>query len=61
MAEFNAKEYWEKRLKTNWGLQGVGCLGYGKYYNKWLYRVRAKIFNDSIRAVNLNLTMLNSK
>ena len=58
MVEFNTKEYWEKRLKQNVGLQGVGCLGYGKYYNMWLYKVRAKIFNDSIRVLNLNFQEL---
>jgi 2-polyprenyl-3-methyl-5-hydroxy-6-metoxy-1,4-benzoquinol methylase len=37
------KSYWEGRLAGNWGLQGVGYLGYGLRYNKWLYAVRRKI------------------
>jgi SAM-dependent methyltransferase len=38
-------EYWEKRLQENWGLHGVGYLGYGVYYNRWLYKVRRHVFD----------------
>lgn len=37
-------KYWEKRLAENWGLQGVGYIGLGKYYNRWLYRVQKRVF-----------------
>lgn len=54
IVEFDAKSYWEKRLQNNWGLGGVGHIGYGVYYNRWLYKVRKKVFNYYIRSLNLN-------
>jgi len=32
--QFDGKGYWEERLKQNWGLHGVGHVGYGKHYNE---------------------------
>jgi SAM-dependent methyltransferase len=37
-------EYWEKRLAEHWGLQGVGYIGLGKHYNRWLYRIQKRVF-----------------
>lgn len=36
--------YWEDRLRKNWSLAGVGYLGYGVHYNRWLYRLREHVF-----------------
>jgi len=44
MTNFNAEQYWEKRLLEKWGLQGVGFSGLGRYYNDWLYKVRKRVF-----------------
>jgi len=44
MAEFDAQTYWEKRLQKSFGLQGVGLIGMGKFYNNWLYRIRRSVF-----------------
>lgn len=55
MQQFNPKDYWEKRLQENWGLRGVGYIGYGKYYNQWLYKIREKVFNHHIRKLTLGL------
>lgn len=52
--EFDAESYWEKRLQNNWGLGGVGHIGYGVYYNRWLYKVRKRVFNYHIRSLTLN-------
>ena len=35
-------QYWEGRLKQ--GLKGVGYIGLGEQYNRWLYRVRRHVF-----------------
>jgi len=51
----NLREYWEDRLKDNLGLQGVGFIGLGKSYNKWLYRVRRKVFTNNIKSLHVNL------
>jgi len=52
--EFNAKGYWETRLKEHWGLHGVGYVSYSVHYNQWLYRVRKRVFIDHVRALNPN-------
>lgn len=50
---FDAKKYWEERLSENWGLRGVGCIGYGEYFNWWLYKVRGVVFKRRIRELSL--------
>jgi 2-polyprenyl-3-methyl-5-hydroxy-6-metoxy-1,4-benzoquinol methylase len=52
----NLKDYWENRLKDNFGLHGVGFIGLGKSYNKWMYRVRMKVFLSTVRSLHLDLT-----
>lgn len=42
--ENEAGKYWEKRLAENWDLQGVGYIGLGKPYNRWLYRIQKRMF-----------------
>lgn len=39
-----SRKYWEARLRDHGTLEGVGCLGRGLPYNRWLYRVRARRF-----------------
>lgn len=51
---FNPKEYWENQLQKNWDLVGVGCTPLGYPYNKWLYRVRKKVFLRCVASLNLN-------
>ena len=58
MTEFNVKEYWEKRLEKNYGLEGVGYLGHGKAYNGWMYKLRKYIFNKYVSKLKLNLSEL---
>jgi len=31
---YDAKDYWENRLKHNWGIAGVGYINLGVYYNQ---------------------------
>ncbi len=52
----NLRDYWEDRLKDNFGLQGVGFIGLGKSYNKWMYRVRRRVFLSSVKSLHLDLT-----
>ena len=40
MSGFDPKNYWEQRLATSTGLEGVGYLGLGQPFNEWMYRVR---------------------
>jgi len=50
----SAPAYWEERLRANWGLQGVGHIGYGVRYNRWLYKVRHQIGRRELSRLPLN-------
>ncbi len=41
--------YWESRLAEHDGLRGVGWLGLGEAFNRWMYRVRASVFRRAVR------------
>jgi len=49
LATVPGNTYWDRRLENNWGLDGVGCLAYGRRYNEWLYRIRARGFLRVLR------------
>jgi 2-polyprenyl-3-methyl-5-hydroxy-6-metoxy-1,4-benzoquinol methylase len=55
MTEFNAKNYWETRLRDNFGLHGVGCIGWGPYYNNWLYKIRRIVFLHLVKFIELDI------
>lgn len=52
--QYIAKDYWERRLTENWGLQGVGHISFGLPYNQWLYRVRRQVFRRHLGTLGLN-------
>jgi len=37
---YEPKKYWEDRLKTNFDITGVGCLGFNETYNKYLHSLK---------------------
>jgi SAM-dependent methyltransferase len=55
MSTFNPQHYWEERLGKNFGPAGVGCIGMGRGYNHWLYKVRQRVFLRIISSLNINL------
>jgi SAM-dependent methyltransferase len=52
---FDPKEYWERRLSSNYGLHGVGFLALGKNYNNWLYKVKGHIFSKLAKRILLKV------
>jgi len=50
MITFDPKEYWENRLRSTFGLNGVGYTGLGKHYNNLLYKVRRFVFLHRIKS-----------
>ena len=48
------RDYWEKRLKDNFGLHGTGFIGLGKKYNSWMYRVRKHVFLKKLSLLNID-------
>ena len=43
------RSYWERRLAESNTLSGVGWLGLGEPFNRWMYRVRRWVFLRRIR------------
>ena len=46
---FDPKAYWESRLSDEYSLAGVGYSGLGLSYNRWLYRIRKRVFRRTVR------------
>lgn len=59
MEKFDPKEYWEKRLKQDYSLQGVGFINLGKSYNNWLYKVRKIVFHKLIMSLKIDTRQCN--
>ncbi len=51
MSSFNPKQYWENRLSGKGGVDRVGYIGLGRYYNDWLYRVQRRVFRRHVRCL----------
>ncbi len=56
--EFDYKDYWNKRLISNFNIEGVGYFGLGEVYNGFLYRNRISLL-DSI--INRSIGDISSK
>jgi SAM-dependent methyltransferase len=50
MTETNARDYWESLHKRSYGLTSVGYIGVGRPFNAWMYRVRRRVFQDTVKA-----------
>lgn len=55
MSTFNPQNYWENRLKDSFDLHGVGYIGLGIQYNKFLYKVRKFAFRKLMKKLNIKL------
>ncbi len=58
--DFNPDAYWEDRLHTISGLEGVGFKKLGPAFNKWAYKVRKKVFMKALQSMNLNFKQMNA-
>ena len=43
--QFTTQDYWERRLRDHFSLEGVGYLRLGRRFNEWMYRVRGDVFD----------------
>jgi SAM-dependent methyltransferase len=46
----NPKDYWELLHRKSYGLTSVGYIGVGRPFNAWMYRVRRRVFRDTMQA-----------
>lgn len=53
---FDPRAYWNRRLARNWTLHGVGLLAATPSWNEALYRVRGRVFQRVVAALDIDLT-----
>jgi SAM-dependent methyltransferase len=51
---YDARKYWDRRLHRDWTLHGVGLLALSHSYNRWLYRVRDRVFRRAVAVTDLS-------
>ena len=51
----HSRRLWESRLVGKVDEASVGCAGFGRNYNRWLYRLRRRIFRRTINRLGLDL------
>jgi SAM-dependent methyltransferase len=56
MNDSSSKDYWESRLKENFGLHGTGFIGLGKHYNIWMYKIRGKVFLHKMKSMHVDFS-----
>ena len=54
----NPADYWENRLKKNYGLDGTGFIGLGISYNRWMYKIRRQVVIREVRSLDVDCIML---
>jgi len=47
---FDPERYWSERLEQTYSLGGVGWLGLGEEFNRWMYAVRRQVFTRALRS-----------
>ena len=52
--KFDVKEYWEKRLSSCFSLEGVGCLGMSEHFNWYLYKLKNRVMNRTLKRLHLS-------
>ncbi|MDD5729768.1 MAG: class I SAM-dependent methyltransferase [Candidatus Omnitrophica bacterium] len=45
---YQNKEYWEDRLRGKFSLVGTGHAGFSEYYNRYMYKLKAKALDRTI-------------
>jgi SAM-dependent methyltransferase len=50
----NPADYWENRLKKNYGLDGTGFIGLGISYNRWMYKIRRQVVIREVRFLGVD-------
>jgi SAM-dependent methyltransferase len=53
--DFDPRAYWEERLEGTFSLGGVGWLGLGEPFNRWMYRVRRRVFARTVRKAGVDV------
>ncbi|MBS5825425.1 MAG: glycosyltransferase, partial [Clostridium argentinense] len=48
---FNYNNYWNNRLNCKFDIEGVGYIGLGKTYNKYLYKIRIEILEYIVKNI----------
>ncbi len=57
--DFNYKEYWNSRLNNKFDIEGVGYIGLGTIYNKFLYEARFELLDYIIKKLFVDINNIN--
>jgi len=49
----DSKGYWDERLKRNFNSRGVGHMGFGEGYNRWVLRRKLRCLREVLRGLKL--------
>lgn len=49
--DFDARDYWSRRLTAEWSLRGTGHISYSAGYNRWLYRAKRRVIRRALRHI----------
>jgi len=52
--ELDARRYWDRRLRRDWTLHGVGQSRLGHSYNRWMYRARRVVVRRVARSLPID-------
>ncbi|MEJ8569370.1 class I SAM-dependent DNA methyltransferase [Elongatibacter sediminis] len=50
-----AERFWNQRIGNDPDESSIGCAGFGRNYNRWLYRVRARRFRAVVRELAVDI------
>ncbi len=56
MGSYNPKDYWERRLKSNFTLESVGNIVFDANYNKYLYKLQIDVLKRAIEKSRISLS-----
>jgi SAM-dependent methyltransferase len=48
---FDAADYWNRRLTTDFSLRGVGHVQFPRYYNRWLYARKQVVLQNALAKI----------
>ena len=53
--KYECKQYWEERLSKHFNLEGVGYLGRGELFNKFLYKSKVRTMERALQRSDLEV------
>ncbi|MFA6216188.1 MAG: class I SAM-dependent methyltransferase [Candidatus Omnitrophota bacterium] len=52
---YKARDYWETRLSVDFSLGTTGHIGFSKYYNRFMYQLKARALEKAVRRYKVKI------